>query len=571
MEPRTSRFNASDENDLHFAIMCESSTFATWEARCIQNLLALDGVELKLLILDDNPHDTFSRLRNAPLSKALSMFHRRVLSRPLALRKADLSDELSGVPQIRCKTTRQRNCSEYFLDSDLDAIREHDVDFIMKFGFNIIGGEILQVARYGVWSLHHGDETKYRGEPACFWEIYDGDPITGGMLKKLTGRPDGDIVLKKGFFPTADYSHGANLNRVYLDSAIWPAQVCIDILNDKAEYLDASPLKTTAPIYHAPNNFQMLWFGFKVLKNLSSRVFQIMFQHEEWNVGIVDKPIDAVFEGDHLTQVRWFAKPSRGHFIADPFGIAMNGNVYVLCEDFDHGSHKGVILSIEVSTRLFEEKRAVAIREPFHLSYPYIIEHEGNVYCIPEAAESHEIRLYEATAFPTRWTFVATLVKDFAGADMTVFQHEGRWWMACSNALDGRWDKLHLWHSPSLFGPWQPHPLNPVKIDIRSARPAGTPINCDGALLRPAQDCSRTYGGRITINRVKKLSPTEFDEEPVHVIEPDPESVYHDGFHTISRAGNFTLVDGKRHRFIMGGLIYGARFFLGKLIRKPRN
>jgi len=65
-----------------------------------------------------------------------------------------------------------------------------------------------------------------------------------------------------------------------------------------------------------------------------------------------------------------------------------------------------------------------------------------------------------------------------------------------TDADDGPLTKLRVWFADDLLGSWCPHPGNPVKPDIRSARPAGTPFVHDGALYRPAQDCSRTYGAR---------------------------------------------------------------------------
>ena len=152
------------------------------------------------------------------------------------------------------------------------------------------------------------------------------------------------------------------------------------------------------------------------------------------------------------------------------------------------------------------------------------------------------------------------------GVDSTVFEHDNRWWLICTNAGDGRDDKLLVWHADSLFGPWQPHALNPVKIDIRSARPAGTPFMHDGHLYRPAQDCSATYGGRIVINRVTRLTPTAFEEEAYRTIDPVADGQYNRGLHTLSRLGQTqTLVDGKRYRFHLAGLIYGLRFIARKL------
>ena len=85
-----------------------------------------------------------------------------------------------------------------------------------------------------------------------------------------------------------------------------------------------------------------------------------------------------------------------------------------------------------------------------------------------------------------------------------------------------------------------------MKIDIRSSRPAGTPFIHEDQLFRPAQDCSKTYGGRIVLNRIKTLTISQFEEESVCFVEPQRDSLYPDGVHTISSAGGVTIIDGKR-------------------------
>ena len=84
---------------------------------------------------------------------------------------------------------------------------------------------------------------------------------------------------------------------------------------------------------------------------------------------------------------------------------------------------------------------------------------------------------------------------------------------------------------------------------MRSSRPAGTPFRIEGALYRPAQDCSRTYGGAVAINRVDELSPTGFEERLVTRLCPDPAGPYPTGLHTICAAGDQTIIDGKRQEF----------------------
>jgi hypothetical protein len=93
------------------------------------------------------------------------------------------------------------------------------------------------------------------------------------------------------------------------------------------------------------------------------------------------------------------------------------------------------------------------------------------------------------------------------------------------------------------------HSRNPEKVDPSASRPAGAPFVFQGCLYRPAQDCSRTYGGRVVLNRVTKLTATEFEEVAEVAAEPYADSDYPHGLHTLSAAGSVTLLDGKHMPF----------------------
>lgn len=110
---------------------------------------------------------------------------------------------------------------------------------------------------------------------------------------------------------------------------------------------------------------------------------------------------------------------------------------------------------------------------------------------------------------------------------------------------------LFVFYADTLAGPWQAHPLNPVKTDVRSARPAGTPFVVDGRLYRPAQDCSTHYGSAVSINEVTTLSETDFEERVVSRVEPSAEGGYRYGLHTISQVGDVTLIDGARKQWAL--------------------
>src|SRR5881396_3168984 len=176
--------------------------------------------------------------------------------------------------------------------------------------------------------------------------------------------------------------------------------------------------------------------------------YTLAFRHEHWHIGIVDAPIHSFLEPDSRPDVHWFPLPGRGKYLADPFGLPRGDGLEVLFEE--------VVLDL-----------------PFHASYPYLVERRGTVFCIPETSQGREVALYRAVEFPHRWTKEATLIRGVAAVDNTVFEHEGRFWLLHTDAEDGLFAKLRIWHAPELLGPWQPHEANPVKTDIRSSAPAG--------------------------------------------------------------------------------------------------
>lgn len=590
---------------IRFGIMCNGKRFQAWQAECLRRLIALDGVEPVLLIIDDEASQ-YRRLRayarkltdHSRLLWHLYSAFGRVGSR--AMRLTDLSGELSDVPAVHCRVSYKGKFSQYFQEKDIEVIREYDPDFIIRFAFNIIRGEILEVPRYGVWSYHHDDETKYRGGPPCFWEIYNGDRVVGAILQRLTDRLDSGVVLKKGYFRTIPTSYVRNRDRAFFDSTVWPAQACVDIQNGNTGYVEGAPSTTEASILRPPTNFQMVVFVLKMIRNVVVEAATKFFLADRWNIAIVDRPIssfaaspalagscpganEAAISGDPETatlsgtrrarsresegfsrsvgadavrhqktteaRIRWLPKPPPHRFSADPFAIRRGDALHILYEDFDYTTSKGRISAIQITGDHVGEPEVVLV-EPFHLSHPYLFQHDGVEYCIPEAYQTGDVVLYRADDFPRGWKRVATLISGFAGVDSTVIAYRDMWWLFATDQDDGPNHKLKIWWAADLTGPWKPHPLNPVKIDVRSARPAGTPFVHQECLFRPAQDCSKAYGGRIVINRVTRLTPYEFDEEPAGALDPLRGQPYADGVHTMSGVGDTTVIDGVRKTFI---------------------
>jgi hypothetical protein len=259
---------------IRFGVLCAGTTLQAWQAQCVAQLLKLDDVRLALVIVDHgNAHSPAlsERIRSIHVNRLLFQLYRNRFFRPRARRPVDLRATLSKAPVIHCTLAKKGRFSRYFSKEAVQAIRGYDLDFILLFSRGIFRGDILNAARYGVWSYHHDDEEKYRGGPPCFWEIYHGDPVTGAILQRLTDRLDGGIVLRKGFVRTVAHSYAGNVDAAYFKSAPWPAQVCVDIRNGRAGYLSAPPSKTRAPIFYAPTNRQMMVFALKLLRNRLAR------------------------------------------------------------------------------------------------------------------------------------------------------------------------------------------------------------------------------------------------------------------------------------------------------------
>ena len=222
---------------------------------------------------------------------------------------------------------------------------------------------------------------------------------------------------------------------------------------------------------------------------------------------------------------------------------------FVAYEDYDYHDRHGRIFLQELDEALHPKHQAFkAIERPYHLAFPYVFEHDGKAYCVPENALGNSLDLYQFDAGTKSFAFKHTLIKDVAVVDPVVFQFDTKWWLlgtdkSSTNTL------LNIWFADDLMGSWQPHMLNPVKTDIRSARPAGPVCMVDGRLIRPAQDCAKYSGHRISVMELDSLTPTQFSEKLLHTLEL-PSSGLIKGIHTVSGNESFTAFDQKSHVFV---------------------
>jgi hypothetical protein len=220
-------------------------------------------------------------------------------------------------------------------------------------------------------------------------------------------------------------------------------------------------------------------------------------------------------------------------------------------EDFSYPDQKGKISYTEYPDGFRNGDLRTAHEEPEHMSYPYLFEHNNSVYATPETFESNKIRLYQVHS-PSNWEFKTTLIEDVKGVDPTIIKHRDRWWMFYTEQPYEN-TKLYIQFADDLTGEWESHKKNPVKTDIRSSRPGGTPFVKDDELYRPAQNSAGGYGKGIVINRVEKLTTEQYTEKKASEIQPSEEGFY-TGMHTLSSQGTITLIDNKnnvKNRYVL--------------------
>lgn len=251
-------------------------------------------------------------------------------------------------------------------------------------------------------------------------------------------------------------------------------------------------------------------------------------------IAIKKKEPDAL---NHLDSFKVFLPPKQ-RFYADPMLFKYQGINYIFFEDFNY--QKGSISYVTVDENLNCSKAHCVLDMPFHLSFPFVFEDNGNIYMTPESYQINSVVLYRATHFPDKWEKVKTLVsgKDFV--DPIIFKHNGYYWLFTASAFNN--SQMYIYYAQSLDGPFQEHPINKTCI---SGRNAGFVFYSQGRLIRPVMDNTKVYGYSMVLKEIIQLTPTEFIEKEIHRIEPSWAKNL-TGTHTLCIGEDLILYDGRR-------------------------
>jgi hypothetical protein len=572
--------SASSRPPLRIGLMLDSFNLPAWITSILDHVQASNFARIELIVLNGIAVQKPAAARKRPplpvRAWRLISNHRRRKKllfniyekweekkyRPAnnPLLTHDYSGRLSGIPQIII-LPQVKGFTHRFTAGDVDAIRSSQLDVIFRFGFNIIRGEILTAAKYGVWSFHHGDNDWYRGGPPHFWEIVERHPVSGVLLQVLNDELDAGLVLCKANVATSR-SVSVTLNRVkpYWVGSLFAIQKLYQLHQYGWDYLVAHavpnrPAPGRDKIFRAPTNSQMVRF---LTPEIAKRAVRRILNPQpvmHWKMALRTDPAKflSTCKSPDMGGFTWVKEPP-GHFYADPFLFEKNGSTWVFFEDFLYDRNRAGIACAEVLPGGGIGNVQSVLERPYHLSYPMVFAYDGEIFMLPETGDNNTVELYRCVRFPDQWKLEKTLFSGVLAWDPTLWiDNAGFWFFVTLIDPPAAGPQLYLFHADSLTGEWQWHPANPICTDERRGRGAGALLIVDEKLIRPSQDCTLTYGYSFTWNEVTKITPEEYEERPLITVLPDW-SPGLQGTHTYNRANGVEVVDGKfrsrmsRHR-----------------------
>jgi hypothetical protein len=537
---------------MKFGILCNSFEFEAWEVACIDNLLRHPQIELKLLVMNNekilSKTPFIQKLRKYPYRNFLYRAYKRYKLKAASYKRISLESRFNDIALLNCSTIKSGKFSAYFSEQDIAAIKSHNLDFMLRFGFNIIKGEILKSCTYGVWSYHHADSDFIRGGPIGFWEIYLRKNTTAAVLQQLNEKLDQGKILRKGYLKTIDHCYAENIDQLTEMAAIWPLQVCIDLMNGH-NVIEKAPLTTKkAKLFKYPGNWCFLHFIFILFQNKINFHFRQLFMAESWQIARYEHSLKELIKNG-LTKAVYISKSRNETYCADPF-IWPNKSVNKIV--YEYFSYKDYCGKIAMSDLNGQDFKLLDFGKREHMSYPFLFEYNQQVYCLPEQAEAGSVTLYQ---IDTNGNILkhGDLIKDFEARDASLIYFQQKWWLFCTKANYFENAALFIFYADTLEQSFLPHQNNPVKVDVQNARPAGAFFIENEVLYRPAQNSALHYGHKVNINKITKLSVSEFEEEIEEFIEPHLFGDYI-GIHHITSQQGQTIVDLKQTKFSLNNL-----------------
>ncbi|MBI5965079.1 MAG: hypothetical protein HY863_16485, partial [Chloroflexi bacterium] len=511
---------------LKLGILLDSFDVPAWVEDAIQRVINGNAGEFVLAILNGAPDKSNKYDGSTIVYSIFNQIDERLSTKePNPFAKINVAGLFSNIPVIKAIQTG-KNGDWLLNESDIQEIKKYQLDILIKFGFEGLQIETLNLAKYGVWFYHHGDDRVMRAGPPGFWEVVENWPETSSALLAAGGKFSPNRVLFRSHFVTYPLSPARQRSYYFWATTTFLSRQ-INLLQQlgEAEYCRETDKFNAAPLpevkrYEAPSNFPAAKAIVKIIVRLIREFLQRILYMKQWFLLFS-------FNKDEAVNFHTFRKiaPPKGFFWADPHAVQLRGKYYIFIEEFSQVKNKGYISVIELDEEGNWKAPVKILEKDYHLSYPFIFKWNDKFYMVPESRANKTIDLYECVDFPYQWNFKQCLMENISAVDSTLIHYSNKWWLftaMAENEAAAPNVELFLFYADDLFsGKWTAHPKNPIVSDVKSARSAGSLFVKDGKLFRPSQDCSKGYGHGIDLNEVEVINEAEYRERNTLSIRPD--------------------------------------------------
>lgn len=426
-------------------------------------------------------------------------------------------------------------------DEAVAALAGHDLDVVLVLGDTTGIERLAGAARCGAWYYDHGPARCTDGETAGFWEVLERQPAIYACLRARDAG-GAERLLYESWSPVDRLSHARSRSRHLWKAAHFLPRALrrLHALGAEAFLAEAGVREAPAPAKHRPPTTARLLLPFAgYVAWRAWRKLELRLWRDRWTL----------MHGE--SRRRDFAayrklRPPAGRFWADPHVLRRDGRDWVFFEDASLESWQGRIAVFPLDGGGEASPPVIVIERPYHLSYPFLLEWQGELWLIPESGENRTVEAWRCRRFPHEWEFSHNLMSGRSLYDATLLPHDGRWWLfgtVKAHDAASSWDELCVFYAEEpLATEWRPHPLNPVVSDVRRARPAGPFLRRDGRLYRPSQNSSHRYGYALNFNEVLELTPESYRECLAEELLPDFDRRFH-GVHSWSESGEVAVID----------------------------
>lgn len=259
----------------------------------------------------------------------------------------------------------------------------------------------------------------------------------------------------------------------------------------------------------------------------------------KWNVGFIENSLEEILDGKTPLNIKWMKHNCKHSWFADPFILSADENyIYVLVEEFYDPINRGRISKLTIDNESYVLKRIDVVLElPSHLSFPAIKRVGEKVYIYPENSASGKLILYEYDSVSNHCEPVEVLC-DSPLTDAILTDVFGEERIYSTQLPTPNKNVLGLYQKQGLVSKYM--------FKTNTARNAGDWFTFENCIYRPAQDCSKTYGGAVIIQKVIE-NGGNLSFVDVRRIESNNE-IFNQGLHTFNYAYGISIVDAKGFR-----------------------